>query len=446
MNTANLWVLLGLISNGRPTGAFGPPTPIPIQTTLSVDVECADFDRDGFLDLATIEYGDGHPGRVTLLQGGAPPGRFVRVGTVSMTNQCQALVVRDFDADGFFDLAAAGSQQLAIARGTAPFTFAQPLGLPCQFVEDLAAADLDGDGRLDLCAGRSVNATNPLGNVSVWRNLPAGFVEQGNSFGAGFPGWVATEDFDGDGIVDAAIGKWVGSLAFARGTCTGGGPGVSVVTAPIGGETWTVGTLVAIDWSTAVPNAPVDVELSRDGGRTWQRLAAGVTTNPLPWRVTPPSTNRALVRVRASSAMAAVDTSDAVFTIGGPGLSMSTPLGTGCGAPPPSFDTTVPRLNGVAEFDLRGAAAFAPVGFWVSLPPASPLPIGGGCTVWLDVQTMGLVHNGVSDASGDLDRLVPVPGDAALLGQVFRAQAAVLVGGAPPGIQLSNAVVLLLGP
>jgi len=83
------------------------------------------------------------------------------------------------------------------------------------------------------------------------------------------------------------------------------------ILAPAGGENWTVGSLHAISWRHNMGPAPRTflVDLSRDGGLTWEPLAkvtTHATTGNYLWKVTKGSTATAILRIQASSSVYAV--------------------------------------------------------------------------------------------------------------------------------------------
>jgi hypothetical protein len=98
------------------------------------------------------------------------------------------------------------------------------------------------------------------------------------------------------------------------------------VTAPNGGENWLFGTTHGITWTHNLGTGEsVSIDLSRDGGSTWESIASsvtntGATTGQFSWLVTSPVTSRALVRVswlhRPQGFVGFLsDRSDAPFTI-----------------------------------------------------------------------------------------------------------------------------------
>lgn len=77
------------------------------------------------------------------------------------------------------------------------------------------------------------------------------------------------------------------------------------IIAPVGGETWYIETTHTIRWSTVGITGTVNVELSRNGGTTWELIAVNTDNSQaegtVNWKVTGPATSgeeaRAVVRV-----------------------------------------------------------------------------------------------------------------------------------------------------
>lgn len=95
--------------------------------------------------------------------------------------------------------------------------------------------------------------------------------------------------------------------------------GTVTVRVPNGGETWPIGAVRKIEWTSTVAGN-VRVELSRNGGSSWVTLFASLENDGgHNWTVTGPATTQARVRVCSVSTPHICDRSDAAFTIGGGG-------------------------------------------------------------------------------------------------------------------------------
>lgn len=98
---------------------------------------------------------------------------------------------------------------------------------------------------------------------------------------------------------------------------------------PNGGESWAVGSLQAIQWSSANHTGPVNIELSRDGGLSFPTVLFASTPDDgsEPWIVPAPATTTARIRVVSAGNPAVADTSAANFSITQPQLSLLSPNG-----------------------------------------------------------------------------------------------------------------------
>jgi len=88
------------------------------------------------------------------------------------------------------------------------------------------------------------------------------------------------------------------------------------VTSPAGGETLVIGQAFDIAWSSAGVET-VDLELSRDGGGTWEALASAIPAadGTLPWTVAGPASDACLVRIADSADDDPYGQSGSVFAI-----------------------------------------------------------------------------------------------------------------------------------
>jgi hypothetical protein len=196
------------LNNGDGTFSVGPTLPTPFDSPTSVVV--GDFNRDGNLDVALGTSG----GQVDVFPGNGD-GTFgdPQVFDLGSNNSIQSLVAGDFNRDGKLDLAVAstlfsGQTQtglVTILLGNGDGTFrrgaATTLALDAQ---GLAAADLNGDGKLDLVTTTWLpdgtrNVEVLLGNGNGTFGRPTAVLTGTRATS------VATGDFNGDGKPDLAV-------------------------------------------------------------------------------------------------------------------------------------------------------------------------------------------------------------------------------------------------
>lgn len=186
-------------------GTFGPERLISNSEGYPMEVAAADLDGDGDQDVLSAT---GQFDRVWWFENLDAAGNFgpaQRVGGVG--SQLNAIFPADVDGDGDVDVVAAAALGMTVGwlenvNGFSQVVSAHEISREAYQARDVFAADLDGDGDLDV-----LSASEWDSKVSWYEN-----VDGSGSFGAQHviapdlngPITVCAADFDGDGDIDVA--------------------------------------------------------------------------------------------------------------------------------------------------------------------------------------------------------------------------------------------------
>ena len=204
-----------LAALGYGNGAFNTASFLPDSQGFSVGAVAGDFNADGKLDVIVANSGEsagGNQGSGVTVWLGNGNGTFTPAAgsAIALGQSLAAVITGDFNNDGKLDLAVTDSTANAvlIVLGHSDGTFGPPTTIPVGNQPGaIVAGDFNNDGKLDLAVANFADAT-----VTLLLGKGDGTFTQaaGSPYAVGNgPYQIAAADFNGDGKLDLAVANLI---------------------------------------------------------------------------------------------------------------------------------------------------------------------------------------------------------------------------------------------
>jgi hypothetical protein len=218
-----------IVALGQGDGTFADPVTYSLGRMYSISeawLVVADVNGDGHPDVVTVDSG---PYLSVLLANadGSLQAPLTTAAPSMLANNGISLAAADLDGDGKIDLVTGGISGLFALHGNGDGTFPTQLAIASPEVEGLAILDLNGDGHPDIAAATTASGSE----LALFINTGNGtFTAAGVDDLVAFGRFPIAGDFDEDGHVDLAVGQNIQAPSYVTIVLnTGSG---SVVDAP----------------------------------------------------------------------------------------------------------------------------------------------------------------------------------------------------------------------